>query len=259
MFNKIKRLLLTIALAAVIPLQLWAQFSVGAKIGPTLNQFSQPGTMIGFSGGGYASYHVLPILNVKIEPQYSMQGGARQSYYVNYSAIDGNVAAIGFYNPSVIMHTVEVPLLAELTLPEFEDETIIPKLILGGSWSLMAKATETSTMRYFFNDGTPAVDVGYRRQNVTDNYTRSQFSAVVGFGVQFKTDSRDFQIDVRYRQGFTQVNRIKYPDAIQPLTSSPSSSSSSSSTSVGFPANGVGGNLYTSSLSINFSMTILNF
>lgn len=247
---------MTIALAAIIPLQLLAQFSVGAKIGPTLNQFSQPGTMIGFSGGVYGSYHVLPFLNIKVEPQYSMQGGARQSYYVNYSGIDGNVAAIGFYNPNVIMHTLEVPLLVELTLPEFEDETIVPKLILGGSYTLMAKATESSTMRYFFNDGTPAVDVGYRRQDVTDNYARSQFSAVVGFGVMFKTDSRDFQLDIRYRQGFTQVNRIKYPDAIQPPSSS---SSSSSSTSVGFPANGIGGNLFTSSLSINFSMTIFNF
>lgn len=244
---------LLVAVTVLSPLCVSAQFSVGAKLGVTQNQFTQPGTTIGFSAGAYAYYRVLPFLNVKIEPQYSQQGGARQSYYVNYSSLDANVSAIGFYNPSVTMHNIEVPILAELTLPEFEDETIIPKLIVGGSYSLMAKAVETSTMRYFFNDGTPSVDVGDRRQNVTDNYARNQFSAVVGFGVLFKTDSRDFQFDIRYRQGLTQVNRIKYPDAIQ------TTSSSSSSSSPGIPANGVGGNLYTSSLSINFSMTIFNF
>ncbi|HTH58314.1 MAG TPA: outer membrane beta-barrel protein [Cyclobacteriaceae bacterium] len=231
-----------------------AQISVGAKASVLQNQFTQPGSIIGFSAGAYASYQVLPFAKLKIEPQYAQLGGGRQSYYVDYSSIDANVSAIGFYNPSVLMHTVEVPLLAELTLPEFEDETIVPKLIVGGSYSLMIKATESSTMRYFFNDGTPSVDVGYRHQNVTDNYARSQFGVVVGFGVLFKTDSRDFQFDVRYRQGLTQVNRIKYPDAIQV-----GSSSSSSPTSPGIPANGVGGNLYTSSLSINFSMTIFNF
>lgn len=243
-----------VIVTVLLPLCASAQIGirVGAKAGVALNQFTQPGSTIGFSAGAYGSYQVLPFLNVKLEPSYAQFGGARQSYYVDYSAIDGSVSAIGFYNPSVIMHTVEMPVLAELTLPEFEDETIIPKLIVGGSYSLMFKATESSTMRYFFNDGTPSVDVGYRLRNASDDYARNQFSAIVGFGVLFKTDSRDFQFDIRYRQGFTQVNRIKYPDAIQ-------TSSSSSSSSPGLPANGVGGNLYPSTLSFNFSMTIFNF
>ncbi|MBI1770084.1 MAG: hypothetical protein HY015_09250 [Bacteroidetes bacterium] len=257
MFNKITRhaLAMTLVLMGVFSLQVSAQFSVGAKLGGNLNQFTQPGTTIGFSAGGYAAYKALPFLTAKVEPQYSMQGGARQSYYIDYSAIEGNVAAIGFINPSVIMHNIEVPILAELTLPEFTDETMIPKLILGGSYTFMVKATETSTHRYIFNDGgsgvppTPSVDVGYQRENVTDNYTRNQFSLIVGFGMMFKTDKRDFQFDIRYRQGITQVNLIKYPDAINKSTSSSS-----------FPAaNGIGGNLYTSSLSFNFSMTIFNF
>lgn len=245
MFNKITRHALAMTLVLLVcSLHVSAQFSVGAKLGGNLNQFTQPGTTMGFSVGGYGSYKVLPFLNVKLEPQYSIQGGARQSYYIDYRSLglDGNVASIGFINPNIIMHNIEVPLLAELTLPEFAEGNIIPKLILGGSYAIMVKATETSTHRYVFNDPTPSVDVAYQRANVTDNYTRNQFSFIVGLGMMFKTDKRDFQFDIRYRQGMTQVNLIKYPDASPAVN-----------------GNAIGGNLYTSTLSFNFSMTIFNF
>jgi len=258
MFKTISRQALAMTLATMVfcTLQVSAQeqFSVGAKVGANINQFTQPGTTIGFSVGAYATYQVLPYLNVKVEPQYSQQGGARQSYYIDYSSLEGNVSTVDFINPSVIMHNIEVPVLVELTLPEFVDQSVIPKLILGGSYTFMAKASETHTLRFNFNNGssgvpTPSVDAGYQHEDVTDNYARNQFSAIVGLGVMFKTDKRNFQFDVRYRQGFTQVNKIKFPDAIQKSTSS-----------TAFPAaNGVGGNLYTSTLSINFSMTIFNF
>jgi len=258
MFKLISRHALAMTLAAMVlfTLQVSAQISVGAKVGANLNQFTQPGTTIGVSAGAYGKYLIKPYLDVKLELLYSQQGGARQSYYIDYSSLGGNVSAVEFINPSVIMHNFEVPVLVELTLPEFVDQSVIPKLILGGSYSLMMKATETHTQRFIFNDGssgtpaTPSVDAGYQHDDVTDNYTRNQFSAIVGLGVMFKTDKRDFQFDVRYRQGFTQVNLIKYPDAIQKSVNAVPY----------FPAaNGVGGNLYTSTLSINFSMTIHDF
>ena len=51
--------------------------SVGVKLGVNLNQFRQPGTSIGLNAGGYASYGVLPFLTVRMEPQYSQEGGSR--------------------------------------------------------------------------------------------------------------------------------------------------------------------------------------
>lgn len=255
MFKLISRHALAMTLAAMvfftIRVSAQEQISVGAKVGANLNQFTQPGTTIGVSVGAFGKYPIKPFLDVKLELLYSQQGGARQSYYIDYSSLGGNVSAVDFINPSVTMHNIEVPVLAELTLPEFAEQSVIPKLIVGGSYSFMMKASETHTQRFIFSDGsTPSVDVGNQHDDVTDNYTRNQFSAIVGLGVMFKTEKRDFQFDVRYRQGFTQVNLIKYPDAIQKTGSS----------SVSLPAaNGVGGNLYTSTLSINFSMTIHTF
>lgn len=260
MFKLISRHALAMTLAAMvfftIRVSAQAQISVGAKVGANLNQFTQPGTTIGVSAGAFGKYPIKPFLDVKLELLYSQQGGARQSYYIDYSSLGGTVTAVDFINPSVTMHNLEVPVLAELTLPEFAEQSIVPKLILGGSYSLMMKATETHTERFIFSDGfsgnspTPSVDAGYQHDDVTDNYARNQFSAIVGLGVMFKTEKRDFQFDVRYRQGFTQVNLIKYPDAIQKAGGS----------SIALPAvNGVGGNLYTSTLSINFSMTIHTF
>src|ERR1043165_7680172 len=109
-----RRFFFLIVCLGVLNITACSQISVGAKLGVTQNQFTQPGTTVGFSAGAYASYHVLPFLNVKIEPQYSQQGGARQSYYVDYSDIEGNIPYIGYFNPSAVMHNIEVPILAEL-------------------------------------------------------------------------------------------------------------------------------------------------
>ena len=248
MNNKTIKYIITISLTilALADGTVWGQeFNVGVKVGSNFNQFSQPGVSLGYNAGAYISRQVLPYLALKIEPQYSQVGGPLDPSYTYYGNQAGPISELGYSNRNIKLQTVEFPLLAELSLPEFANEKIVPKLILGGSYALMIKGVETHRISYYSTGNTtPSVDVGYQEAVVTDNYARNQFSVMAGLGFQVKTEKRDFQFDFRYRQGLTQVSLVRYPSGAQ---QSPPYSA------------GPGGNLYTSSFSINFSVNIFKF
>lgn len=231
----------------------YAQLTVGAKTGVNLNQFSQPGTLMGVNAGIYASYRLNPFLSVRFEPHYSQEGGARPAYTRFYDDVSDDIYAINFINPSVRFHNVQLPLLLELSLPELTDQTVMPVLLIGGSYAINAVAFEQHTKRYQFTEGVyysgsgfdmPSLDVSYQRENVTSNYARGQWSIWGGVGIQFKTGERTFTFDVRYRQGLNNLNLLRF-------------ASPGNGNDIGVP--GSGGILRSSSVSFNFSMSIFNF
>jgi hypothetical protein len=225
------------------------QITLGAKTGVNLNQFSQPGTTIGVNAGIYGTYRVNSFLSVKLEPQYSQEGGGRPDYGRIYTEISSNISNVYFLNPSVRFHNLQIPLFVELTLPELSDQTIVPVLMLGGSYGMVITAMEQHTKRYNFVEedySNPAsmLDVSYQHENVIDNYARNQWSLWFGMGLQFKGGERTYSFDVRYRQGLNNLNNLRF--------ASPGNGSN-----IGVP--GTGGNLRSSSLSLNFSMSLFNF
>jgi hypothetical protein len=233
-----------------------AQFVIGAKVGANMNQFTQPGTTVGVNAGIYGAYAIVPAVTVKFEPHYSQEGGARPDYTRDYSQVSDNIQAVHFINPSVKFHNVQLPLFIELSLPEFAEESIRPKLMLGGSYGIMINATEMHTKRYEFiedSGGDPsspvddpiAIDVAYQKENVTDNYARNHWSIWAGMGLDFKAGERSYSFDIRYRQGLNNLNLLRY------------TSPGNSSGTIGVP--GTGGELFSSSLSFNFSMSLFNF
>ena len=225
-----------------------SRITLGAKVGTSFNQFSQPGSFIGVNLGAFGKFKVTDFLDARLELLYSTQGGGRSDYTRVYNdGSDGStngVTSITNLNPYVTFNNFEIPLLVELGLPEFKDMAIQPKLLLGGSYSMVMGAIEHKTQRYSFPNSPDAngnavaptiVDVGYIRENVTDNYKRSQWAVIAGIGVNYKLGKRTFMMDIRYRQGLTQLNQVVYA------------------------VPGIGGKLYSSSLIFNFGMTLFNF
>lgn len=229
------------------------QIIVGAKTGVNLNQFSQPGTTIGLNAGVFASYRLTPFLSVRFEPHYSQEGGGRPDYWRSYEEISNDIYGIAYINPSVRFHNLQLPLLLELSLPELNDQSVVPVLLIGGSYAMTMASFEQHTKRYHFTSenlnaqdyySPPALDIAYERENVADNYTRNQWSLWFGMGTQFKTGERTFMFDVRYRHGLNSLNNLRF-------------SSPGNGDDIGVP--GTGGKLYSSSLSLNFSMSLFNF
>lgn len=222
-----------------------AQIETGAKLGVNLNQFNQPGTVFGFNGGVFGRYTLTPFAKARVELLYMQQGGARQNYYRDYSYMDGNVQGINYTNRFVTFHNLEIPVLAELTLPELADGAIVPRLLVGGAYGITLGAFETHEKTYYFDDDvTPRVMVSDKRENVGSNYKRNQFGLIAGMAIDFKVGERTFTTEIRYRRNLNQLNLIRFgtPDLN------------------GLPGTiGQEGDLYTSTLSINFGMTIFNF
>lgn len=236
---KLKLLLLASVFTVAMSGAVHAQISVGALAGVNLNQFTMPGTTIGLNVGAYGAYQVTPFLTGRLEITYSQEGGGRQDYSIplddpRLANIAGNLSQVNFINPYVYFHNLNVPLMFELTLPEFAEQTVKPKLLLGGSFAYMFSANELHTKQYIFSDNT-FTNIPYLREDVSSNYVASQFSILAGLGVDFKTEKRNFSFDIRYRQGMTQLNNVKASYSY------------------------IDGRLFSSTLSFNFSMSIFNF
>jgi len=184
----------------------------GIKFGPSLNQFTQPGSFIGLNAGIFAKYKINDSFDVLAEGLYSMQGGGRQNYTKIYDDADQSrfvVNSITNINPFVVFHNFEIPLLAEFGFPELSRLSIQPRFRFGGSYSRVISAFETKTQRYNYSDGS-AVDIGYIREDVANRYRKNQFALIASVGLDFKTAKRTFFVEARYRQGLTQLNKYTY-------------------------------------------------
>ena len=214
--------------------------TIGAKVGANFNQFSQPGTTIGGSLGGYARYGFLEFLEVQAELMYSLNGGGRREYTRDLSSLPAGSGSnnqfidnILYINRSILLHTVELPISARLGLPELNNGTIVPKLILGGSYSFNFAAFENNDAIFNFANGSSSL-VSNLNENVRGDYFSHAYSAHAGIALDFNLEnSKVFTMEFRYRKGLNNINKVK--TTIAELTDK----------------------LYSSGFSINFSYRIL--
>lgn len=210
--------------------------TVGAKVGANFNQFSQPGTTIGGSLGGYARYSgLLEFLEVQGEFVYSLKGGGRREFTRASSSFlpGGLVNSIQYINRDIRLHTLEIPISARLTLPELKGGAIVPKLILGGSYAVNLGAYEKSDAIYYFDNGNSGLVSG-TRENVKGDYFPHHYSAHAGIALDFNLqNSKTFTMELKYRKGLNNINKVS--TTITELTD----------------------RLYSSGFSINFSYRIL--
>jgi len=219
-----------------------AQIDIGAKLGVNINQFNQPGTVFGFNGGAFARYPVLDFLSVRAEVLYMQQGGARTPYTRSFSSgssgTDGTVSSIDYSNRYVNLNNLEIPVLIEITHPDFADEAIKPKLILGVAYGFLLSAKESAERKYTFTSGpTTSLTFSDGRDDVRSNYAHNQIGLIAGVAIDYKIGDRTFTTEVRYRRSLTQLNLLNTIDQVP----------------------GQVGNLYSTTLSINFAMTLFNF
>lgn len=226
-----------------------AQIEVGAKLGTNINQFNQPGTIFAFNGGAFARYNVLGFLSARVELLYNQQGGSRQNYNRDYSFLGGNVSSIDFTNRYVNLNNLEIPIIAELHHADFESETLVPKLLVGFAYGINLAATEHHDKTYYFTTGaTQRIMVSDFTENVRSNYKQNQLGFILGFALDHKIGTRTLTTEVRYRKSLTQVNNIRFgaPAIIDDSGVIPGTI-------------GHEGDLYPSTISINFGLSIFNF
>lgn len=205
----------------------------GLKVGANFNQFNQPGTTIGFNGGIFAAYSPINALELQLEVLYMQQGGAREAYFQDLSNLDGTVVGINYFNRYVTFHNLEVPVIVRATLPSLSGETITPRLLIGFAYGFALGAMEYNDKHYFDKNG-QVTPVSNQRTNVGANYEQHQFGIIAGFAVDYTLGGKIFTTEVRYRRGINELNLINYSILEH------------------------SGQLYSSTLSINFAISLFN-
>jgi opacity protein-like surface antigen len=179
----------------------YAQIRVGAKGGLNVNQsaFNKlKSYRFGGSLGAVAQYTALDFLDVQLEVVYSQFGGGYESYYER---------SLYRVKPSLVQHTLEVPVMAKLVLPGTRESSISPHLLAGASFGFGLQTTEHYSTKYTVYNET--VEVKNRRANVTDDYDKMNTAWVAGAGVSLELLGFPTFIDIRYRNPF---NKTALPD-----------------------------------------------
>jgi hypothetical protein len=180
--------------------------SYGAKIGATVSNFSneQPHTSarLGLLVGGVVEYGFSDVLSVQAEPSYMQQGG-RFVRFMDDTRF-GNDAIYDMYATSsdVILHTIDLPILAKYWLPKFGD--IQPNVVLGPAvgYKLGASNTYQTT---FHSNGDFFTANGYKEEG--SQYVPFQLGVTGGFGGEVSLGTKRLMIDFRYRYGVTPAKK----------------------------------------------------
>jgi hypothetical protein len=178
----------------------------GAKLGATLNQMNFSGLFIGFSGGGFISYGLADFVDVQGELLYTQQGASRSDVIVVYDGIESTLDNVRWFNRSINMQTVQVPITFAFKFPDANAGTVVPKIFIGASYAYMFGAFETRDEEQTYLDGTRAIILG-RTENVGSRFKASQVNAIGGMGLDFKyAEDKVFTFDVRYQFSVIDIN-----------------------------------------------------
>jgi hypothetical protein len=204
----------------------------GAKLGATFNQMNFSGMFIGFSGGGFISYGATEFMDIQGEVLYMQQGASRSDIIIFYNGVESVLESIRWFNRSIVIHTVQVPVMVAFKFPDANAGAVVPKLYLGGAYAYNFGAFETRDEDQIFLDGTRAIILG-RTENVGSRYKEHTVDVLGGIGIDFQyANDKVFTFDVRYQFSVMDINNNNfelYPEG--------------------------GGGLYKNTLSISFGTT----
>jgi hypothetical protein len=211
-----------------------AQITGGAKAGINFNSFrgnNRYDVVPGLNVGGFAKMPVTDYLKLRGELLYFQQGANLMDYPVLQPDLYHSDATVRF-------HQVQIPVLAELGIPALSEESIQPKLLVGGFYSYTVSARERYTNVAKVGGYKPVEYLGY---STLDSYfDRSQFGITAGIAGEVKVFSYPVSLEFRYQYNF---NRINKPD-IQ------------SAYRLSNTFKEWGSNLYLATLSFNVSVTL---
>ena len=189
-------------------------------------------SVIGFNAGGFATYNVLSFLNARAELLYFQQGGTVENYYALYPSVQHK-------NVKLRQHTLQIPIIAELGIPGMEENSIQPKLRIGGYYGFTVASRESfdkvSEDKYQVNTVKASADV-------SGSYAYSQAGFLVGLGADFKMAEKDISVEFRYNQNLTIINE-----------------SGAALTHLNSTLKNYGGDLRTSTFSFNVGMKLFDF
>jgi hypothetical protein len=193
----------------------YGQLRTGVATGANFNSFTQPGTTIGINGGIFLRYHPISFLEAQLEILYSLKGGGRHDFvrlFDQDAGTQGNLTSVTYLNRSVLLHTLEIPLSLRLSLPDLEEASIKPNLLLGFSYAYVFGAFEQKDGLFTFSDGIQVL-LSNLEENITSDVQSYNLGYLAGIGIDFSLENgRVFTLEFRYHRGINNLNKINFGD-----------------------------------------------
>jgi len=180
---------------------LYAQSAYGVSVSYNFNSFrgnSSFQVTPGVGVGGFYKYRVASFLTPKVELGYFQQGAFLEDYAVSPPELSRNRARVTF-------HAIHLPLLLEFSLPSLVDESIKPKLSLGGfyNFNFMAQERFYNTIRV---PGYARIDRA-GRSDVTGQFQQVQYGLIGALGGEIKIFSLPVALEFRYLYNLNPISR----------------------------------------------------
>lgn len=186
---------------------------VGARVGGSFSQFTQPGTVITGNIGAFGRYEALPYMQVQLDLGYDVFGGGRTDLNRELPELANTTQAglltqLEYLNRQVFFHSVAGRLSARFSLPELNGAAVQPRLIVGGNLNYIFRGRENRDQYMVFDDGSRII-LSNDWEEVSNDYKSINLGAHLGLGIDFNlTNGETFSMEFIYDRGFTDLNNI---------------------------------------------------
>ncbi len=176
--------------------------SGGVKILTNVNTFQKTSPAMGYGVGGFVNYELMGFLTLRGEALYVSYASGLDSYVVEYPE-SSSIDKISYDNVNLRFHSLEFPVLAQITLPFMEN--LKPKVFVGGSYTYNFGVFEISDNTFYttnINGAQVTNEYTNSSENVSSSYLPYNTSVIGGLQVSFD----DITVDLRYQQGIPNLN-----------------------------------------------------
>jgi hypothetical protein len=198
-------LLTAIVCAVFTSSNLFAQdgFALGAKVLGNATKFSATNIGYGYGAGGYASMSLLGPLSVRGELLYVSTAGVMDDKTTTFE--DSGVESATYENRNLRFHTIEVPIMAQVTLPFLSNLNL--RVNAGWAFGYNLAVFHISDNTYNILDATGgARSVKYNgvAENVGSSFEQYNSTLIGGLSANFER----IHVDIRYQHGLINLSRM---------------------------------------------------
>lgn len=180
-------------------------FSINTLISPYDSFNFRPG----FSIGAFVQYKITDFLGVGFEPAFAMSGANRidpLSIHFTDEVLLNDVYGVPFRRHNLKFSSIELPLLATYSL---QVGAVGINFSAGPSFNFILGTTE-----YCLKENMTAYPIELAGSphivtDVSDRFTAYDIPLVIGVGTEFLLGGNNLSIDLRYHNGFKDINNVE--------------------------------------------------
>lgn len=170
----------------------------------------------GYSIGAFVQYDLLDNLGVSFEPVYAIKGANNIDPLIIYSQTSpllwnsATETPIEYKSHDLSYSVIEMPILAQFKL---EMGSMGLRVFVGPTMDFILNATH----HYVIEDETLPSDFSRDIElaaDVTDRFAYYDFGVIGGVGFDIEADPIDIRVDLKYRYGLTNLNKVSNKPAI---------------------------------------------